>query len=165
MAVIEKLTVFFSSWLFFCLDFSVCDQCQGGACRLIPKEHGRPAEMQCCHEECAGGCSGNQSNQCDVCKHVIHNKECRTVCPPGLYLVSFSFYLSPFPRKKTSAKRLSLLAPFYNDRTGLNKKGGTKLFQFCTYVSSGHVYSIRLRRSSCSSYTNGSPAYPIASSH
>uniref|UniRef100_A0A0P5G2J5 Tyrosine-protein kinase receptor n=1 Tax=Daphnia magna TaxID=35525 RepID=A0A0P5G2J5_9CRUS len=67
----------------------VCDQCgQGGsgACSMIPKEVGRPSEMRCCHEECAGGCSGNQSNQCDVCKHVIHNDECRSVCPPGHYL-------------------------------------------------------------------------------
>ncbi|KZS17897.1 Tyrosine-protein kinase receptor [Daphnia magna] len=53
---------------------------------MIPKEVGRPSEMRCCHEECAGGCSGNQSNQCDVCKHVIHNDECRSVCPPGHYL-------------------------------------------------------------------------------
>ncbi|KAI9561263.1 putative insulin receptor [Daphnia sinensis] len=67
----------------------VCDQCgQGGsgACSVIPKEVGRPSEMRCCHEECAGGCSGSQSNQCDVCKHVIHNDECRSVCPPGHYL-------------------------------------------------------------------------------
>ncbi|KAI9561261.1 putative insulin receptor [Daphnia sinensis] len=67
----------------------VCDQCgQGGsgACSMIPKELGRPSEIRCCHEECAGGCSGSQSNQCDVCKHVIHNDECRSVCPPGHYL-------------------------------------------------------------------------------
>ena len=93
----EKLLLNFSL-----LYISVCDQCQGGACRLIAKEQGRPAEMQCCHEECAGGCSGNQSNQCDVCKHVIHNKECRSVCPPGLYLVSTSFHLF-------HGRRLSLL--------------------------------------------------------
>ncbi|EFX63421.1 putative insulin receptor [Daphnia pulex] len=67
----------------------VCDQCgQGvsGACSVMTRDVGRPSEMRCCHEECAGGCSGGQSNQCDVCKHVIHNDECRSVCPPGHYL-------------------------------------------------------------------------------
>ncbi|XP_046460767.1 insulin-like peptide receptor isoform X3 [Daphnia pulex] len=67
----------------------VCDQCgQGvsGACSVMTRDVGRPSDMRCCHEECAGGCSGGQSNQCDVCKHVIHNDECRSVCPPGHYL-------------------------------------------------------------------------------
>ncbi len=83
----------------------VCDQCgQGvsGACSVMTREVGRPSEMRCCHEECAGGCSGGQSNQCDVCKHVIHNDECRSVCPPGHYLVR----ILPL----TSSKKLSLLS-------------------------------------------------------
>ena len=96
-------------WNFIChieLLIIVCDQCgQGvsGACSVMTREVGRPSEMRCCHEECAGGCSGGQSNQCDVCKHVIHNDECRSVCPPGHYLVR----ILPL----TSSKKLSLLSP------------------------------------------------------
>ena len=96
------------NWNFIChieLLIIVCDQCgQGvsGACSVMTREVGRPSEMRCCHEECAGGCSGGQSNQCDVCKHVIHNDECRSVCPPGHYLVR----ILPL----TSSKKLSLLS-------------------------------------------------------
>lgn len=119
----EPIVLDLCNSLLIVLSFIVCDQCnQGGsgACSLMTREPGRPAELKCCHEECAGGCSGNQSNQCDVCKHVIHQKECRSVCPPGHYLVSCwekeclngdgPGPRSPFPRNFLSWPRSSLAA-------------------------------------------------------
>ena len=57
-------------------------------------------KSDCCHEECAGGCRGagaggggggaggdKESHQCDVCKHVFHDNDCKPNCPSGYYLV------------------------------------------------------------------------------
>jgi len=40
----------------------------------------------CCHEQCAGGCSGPGSHQCHVCKNVAHNDDCLSMCPTSYYL-------------------------------------------------------------------------------
>lgn len=84
---------------------TVCDKCDGGngACRplghwtagggLTSREQlqqqpaGRHPETECCHAECAGGCTGPLASQCDVCRNVIHEGECRSSCPPDFYLV------------------------------------------------------------------------------
>ncbi|XP_068200966.1 insulin receptor-like [Palaemon carinicauda] len=41
---------------------------------------------ECCHEECAGGCSSpRNASACVACKHVFHNGACEKACPMQMY--------------------------------------------------------------------------------
>lgn len=42
-------------------------------------------QLQCCHQECIGGCTGPIDSDCMACLHVFHNGRCLDRCPVGTY--------------------------------------------------------------------------------
>lgn len=44
-------------------------------------------DLQCCHGECIGGCTGPEDTDCMACRHVMHEGRCYPQCPAGMYEV------------------------------------------------------------------------------
>ncbi|XP_064116957.1 insulin-like growth factor 1 receptor [Macrobrachium nipponense] len=61
---------------------------------------------ECCHEECAGGCSSpRNASACVACKHVFYNGSCMKECPVHMYKIFDWTCVSEtecLSRKKTS---------------------------------------------------------------
>ena len=78
---------------------TVCSKCKDRSCNMTTtRDENQKVQHSyfCCHEECAGGCTGPGSDQCDVCKHVSHNNTCLSTCPTSFYLVR-TFRSLPLP--------------------------------------------------------------------
>ncbi|XP_056158078.1 receptor tyrosine-protein kinase erbB-3-like [Lampris incognitus] len=72
---------------------SVCaPQCNGRCFGRSPSE--------CCHMECAGGCSGPLDTDCFVCRNFNNSGSCVPVCPQTLIYNKHTFKLEPNPSAK-----------------------------------------------------------------
>ncbi|XP_015472240.1 receptor tyrosine-protein kinase erbB-3-like, partial [Parus major] len=54
----------------------------------------------CCHEECAGGCSGPLRTHCFACRHFNDSGSCVPLCPQPLIYNKLTFQLEPNPDTK-----------------------------------------------------------------
>nr|XP_055044790.1 receptor tyrosine-protein kinase erbB-3b isoform X1 [Misgurnus anguillicaudatus] len=67
---------------------TVCaPQCHGHCFGTNPNE--------CCHRECAGGCTGPRDTDCFACRHVNHSGACVPHCPWPLVYNRQTFQLEP----------------------------------------------------------------------
>ncbi|XP_051629486.1 receptor tyrosine-protein kinase erbB-3 isoform X4 [Manacus candei] len=67
-------------------------QCNGRCFGRAPNE--------CCHEECAGGCTGPLRTHCFACRHFNDSGECVPLCPQPLIYNKLTFQLEPNPDTK-----------------------------------------------------------------
>ncbi|XP_053354504.1 receptor tyrosine-protein kinase erbB-3a [Clarias gariepinus] len=58
----------------------------------------RPSE--CCHIECAGGCTGSQDTDCFACRNFNDTGACVPQCPQGVIYNKVTFKLEPNPNEK-----------------------------------------------------------------
>ncbi|XP_066564643.1 receptor tyrosine-protein kinase erbB-3a isoform X2 [Amia ocellicauda] len=72
---------------------TVCaPQCNGRCFGTDPSE--------CCHIECAGGCTGSQDTDCFACSHFNDSGACVPQCPQTLIYNKQTFQLEPNPSAK-----------------------------------------------------------------
>ncbi|KAM7402022.1 hypothetical protein PAMP_017296 [Pampus punctatissimus] len=72
---------------------SVCaPQCNGRCFGRSPSE--------CCHIECAGGCTGPLDTDCFACRHFNNSGSCVPQCPQTLIYNKHTFKLEPNPNAK-----------------------------------------------------------------
>uniref|UniRef100_A0A674GQJ1 Receptor protein-tyrosine kinase n=1 Tax=Taeniopygia guttata TaxID=59729 RepID=A0A674GQJ1_TAEGU len=67
-------------------------QCNGRCFGRAPNE--------CCHEECAGGCTGPLRTHCFACRHFNDSGSCVPLCPQPLIYNKLTFQLEPNPDTK-----------------------------------------------------------------
>uniref|UniRef100_A0A8C2SWV9 Receptor protein-tyrosine kinase n=1 Tax=Coturnix japonica TaxID=93934 RepID=A0A8C2SWV9_COTJA len=67
-------------------------QCNGRCFGRAPNE--------CCHEECAGGCTGPLQTHCFACRHFNDSGACVPLCPQPLIYNKLTFQLEPNPDTK-----------------------------------------------------------------
>uniref|UniRef100_A0A8U7NUC8 receptor protein-tyrosine kinase n=1 Tax=Corvus moneduloides TaxID=1196302 RepID=A0A8U7NUC8_CORMO len=67
-------------------------QCNGRCFGRAPNE--------CCHEECAGGCTGPLRTHCFACRHFNDSGACVPLCPQPLIYNKLTFQLEPNPDTK-----------------------------------------------------------------
>uniref|UniRef100_A0A8C3BZD6 receptor protein-tyrosine kinase n=1 Tax=Cairina moschata TaxID=8855 RepID=A0A8C3BZD6_CAIMO len=67
-------------------------QCNGRCFGRAPNE--------CCHEECAGGCTGPRQTHCFACRHFNDSGACVPLCPQPLIYNKLTFQLEPNPDTK-----------------------------------------------------------------
>ncbi|XP_010219358.1 PREDICTED: LOW QUALITY PROTEIN: receptor tyrosine-protein kinase erbB-3-like, partial [Tinamus guttatus] len=67
-------------------------QCNGRCFGRAPNE--------CCHEECAGGCTGPRQTHCFACRHFNDSGACVPLCPQPLVYNKLTFQLEPNPDTK-----------------------------------------------------------------
>lgn len=58
---------------------SACDRCKG------------KKATDCCHQECAAGCTGPRDVDCLACRHFKDNNTCKSLCPPPKTYDSVTF--------------------------------------------------------------------------
>ncbi|TVK90492.1 Receptor tyrosine-protein kinase erbB-3 [Bagarius yarrelli] len=67
-------------------------QCNGRCFGRSPSE--------CCHIECAGGCTGSQDTDCFACRNFNDTGSCVPQCPQGVIYNKVTFKLEPNPNEK-----------------------------------------------------------------
>ncbi|KAF7711579.1 receptor tyrosine-protein kinase erbB-3a [Silurus meridionalis] len=67
-------------------------QCNGRCFGRSPSE--------CCHMECAGGCTGSQDTDCFACRSFNDSGSCVPLCPQGVIYNKVTFKLEPNPNEK-----------------------------------------------------------------
>ncbi|CAM4602401.1 receptor tyrosine-protein kinase erbB-3 isoform X1 [Lepidochelys kempii] len=67
-------------------------QCNGRCFGHSPSE--------CCHDECAGGCTGPRQTECFACRHFNDSGACVPLCPQPLIYNKLTFQLEPNPDTK-----------------------------------------------------------------
>ncbi|KAF5909313.1 receptor tyrosine-protein kinase erbB-3-like, partial [Clarias magur] len=67
-------------------------QCNGRCFGRSPSE--------CCHIECAGGCTGSQDTDCFACRNFNDSGACVPQCPQGVIYNKVTFKLEPNPNEK-----------------------------------------------------------------
>lgn len=67
-------------------------QCNGRCFGRSPSE--------CCHIECAGGCTGSQDTDCFACRNFNDTGSCVPQCPQGVIYNKMTFKLEPNPNEK-----------------------------------------------------------------
>ncbi|XP_010764813.1 receptor tyrosine-protein kinase erbB-3a [Notothenia coriiceps] len=72
---------------------TVCaPQCNGRCFGINPSE--------CCHIECAGGCTGSLDTECFACRNFNNSVACVPLCPQTLIYNKHTFKLEPNPNAK-----------------------------------------------------------------
>ncbi|KAK1900782.1 Receptor tyrosine-protein kinase erbB-3 [Dissostichus eleginoides] len=72
---------------------TVCaPQCNGRCFGINPSE--------CCHIECAGGCTGSLDTECFACRNFNNSGACVPLCPQTLIYNKHTFKLEPNPNAK-----------------------------------------------------------------
>uniref|UniRef100_A0AAQ5ZK80 Receptor protein-tyrosine kinase n=1 Tax=Amphiprion ocellaris TaxID=80972 RepID=A0AAQ5ZK80_AMPOC len=67
---------------------SGCQRCKG------------PLPNDCCHMQCAAGCTGPKDSDCLVCRHFNNSGVCIRDCPPPTIYDPVTFQTKPNPNKK-----------------------------------------------------------------
>uniref|UniRef100_A0A3B4Y5X3 Receptor tyrosine-protein kinase erbB-2 n=1 Tax=Seriola lalandi dorsalis TaxID=1841481 RepID=A0A3B4Y5X3_SERLL len=67
---------------------SGCQRCKG----LLPND--------CCHMQCAAGCTGPKDSDCLACRHFNDSGVCKENCPPPTIYDPVTFQTKPNPNKK-----------------------------------------------------------------
>ncbi|CAL9699108.1 unnamed protein product [Knipowitschia caucasica] len=61
-----------------------------------------PSPSDCCHMQCAAGCTGPKDSDCLACRHFNNSGVCKDNCPPPNIYDSATFQTKPNPNKKFS---------------------------------------------------------------
>uniref|UniRef100_A0A671YNM5 Receptor protein-tyrosine kinase n=1 Tax=Sparus aurata TaxID=8175 RepID=A0A671YNM5_SPAAU len=67
---------------------SGCQRCKG------------PSPNDCCHMQCAAGCTGPKDSDCLACRHFNDSGVCKENCPPPTIYDPVTFQTKPNPNKK-----------------------------------------------------------------
>lgn len=67
---------------------SGCPRCKG------------PLPNDCCHMQCAAGCTGPKDSDCLACRHFNDSGLCKENCPPPIIYEASSYQAKPNPHKK-----------------------------------------------------------------
>ncbi|XP_041829187.1 receptor tyrosine-protein kinase erbB-2 isoform X2 [Melanotaenia boesemani] len=67
---------------------SGCQRCKG------------PLSNDCCHRQCAAGCTGPKDSDCLACRHFNDSGVCKENCPPPTIYDPVTFQTKPNPDKK-----------------------------------------------------------------
>ncbi|XP_029954004.1 receptor tyrosine-protein kinase erbB-2 isoform X2 [Salarias fasciatus] len=67
---------------------SGCQRCKG------------PSPNDCCHSQCAAGCTGPKDSDCLACRHFHDSGVCKEGCPPPTIYDPITFQTKPNPNKK-----------------------------------------------------------------
>ncbi|KAG8129304.1 hypothetical protein E2320_015983, partial [Naja naja] len=112
-----------------------------------PQCNGRcfgPNPNECCHDECAGGCTGPLKTKCFACRHFNDSGACETLCPQPMIYNRLTFQLEPNPDAKYQyggvcvkncphnfvVDRTSCVRTCPNDKMEV-EKNGQKICQLC----------------------------------
>ncbi|XP_063149574.1 receptor tyrosine-protein kinase erbB-3 [Candoia aspera] len=112
-----------------------------------PQCNGRcfgPNPNECCHDECAGGCTGPLKTKCFACHHFNDSGACETLCPQPMIYNRLTFQLEPNPDTKYQyggvcvkncphnfvVDRTSCVRTCPNDKMEV-EKNGQKICQLC----------------------------------
>ncbi|XP_037547351.1 receptor tyrosine-protein kinase erbB-2 [Nematolebias whitei] len=67
---------------------SGCQRCKG------------PSPNDCCHRQCAAGCTGPKDTDCLACRHVNEDGVCKENCPSAITYDQQAYQNKPNPKKK-----------------------------------------------------------------
>uniref|UniRef100_A0A3Q2P700 receptor protein-tyrosine kinase n=1 Tax=Fundulus heteroclitus TaxID=8078 RepID=A0A3Q2P700_FUNHE len=71
----------------------ICSGCQRCKGRLL---------SDCCHKQCAAGCTGPKDSDCLACRHFNDSGLCKEACPPATIYDTVIFQSKPNPDKRFS---------------------------------------------------------------
>uniref|UniRef100_A0A915I7U1 receptor protein-tyrosine kinase n=1 Tax=Romanomermis culicivorax TaxID=13658 RepID=A0A915I7U1_ROMCU len=70
------------------IEISMCpNECSASGCNYTLASNPIATSI-CCHNQCAGGCSGPTDKDCYACRNVVHAGRCQSKCPSGFYMLN-----------------------------------------------------------------------------